>query len=391
MAYRIPTLAELHAAHLARLEGQIGQESPLNDKAFLDVLAAAEAGLDIGHYKYAADAALQNIALTAIDEGLDRIGNDNSTPRKQAVSAVLVATLPATTGTVIPAGWEFVSDSSGKRYRTEAAVTSLASVATLSLRCTEAGSDGNLDDGETLSISAPVAGATTEATVTDTTTTGADQESDSDYRPRVIFAQRAITGGGNGTDHKIWAEAVAGVRRAFPYAARPSSYATSYPGDRTIYIECTSDIDADGVAPLSLLDDVRDAVNIDPDTGKSRAMLGLTDATLYILAIQRIPFFVQVGDLFVAAEKEAQCKIDIAIALDLYFKAIAPYIDGVDNPLERSDSITNPSVGEIVQDVVKSYGGNIQSVAFGLAIGSWITFYFLNPGELGKLGSVSYV
>ena len=159
MAYKIPTTQELFDAHLARLEGILGQDSPINDKAFLRVLAATEAGLDIGHYKYAADAALQNFALTATGDGLDRIGLDNNTPRKQAQAAILTATLPATTGTTIPATVDFYGDANGLRYRPEAAVVAVAGVATLSLRCTETGVAGNLEVGDTLSISSQIAGA----------------------------------------------------------------------------------------------------------------------------------------------------------------------------------------------------------------------------------------
>lgn len=390
MSYRIPTTQELFEAHLSRLETQLGQTSPTNDKAFLRVLAMIEAGLDIGHYKFAADAALQNFALTATNSGLDRIGEDNSTSRKQAVIAVLEADLNATTGTVIPANTEFISDSNDLRYKTEAAVTAAAGVATLSLRCVESGTQGNLDNGETFSIVNQVAGAETVATVTDTTTLGVDQETDAEYRPRVLFAQRAVTGGGNATDHKIWAQAVSGVFRAFPYSGRPASEGTSYPGDRTVYVESTTTIDADGIAPSSLLDDVRDAINTDPITGISRALLGLTDDTLFVESIIRTSIFVEITDLDVDIADESSCKNDIEDALDLYLRAITPFVDGVDVVQERNDTITNLTVAEIVQDVLQSYGAYAQSITFALVVGVPISLYLLDPGELTKLGSVSY-
>lgn len=391
MAYKIPTTQELSDAHLARLEGILGQDSPINDKAFLRVLAATEAGLDIGHYKYAADAALQSFALTATNEGLDRIGLDNNTPRKQAQSAIFTATLPATTGTTIPATADFIGDANGIRYRPEAAVVAVAGVATLSLRCTETGVAGNLEVSDTLSISSQIAGAETVATITVVDQLGVDKETDSEYRPRVLFAQRAVTGGGNATDHKIWAEAVTGVRRAFPYSGRPPSEGTSYPGDRTVYVEATTTIDADGIAPVSLLNDVRDAINTDPDTGEIRAILGLTDDTLWVESIIRTSIFVTINDLDVSAEKEAALKSDLDSACDLYFRSIAPFVDGVDVPQERTDSITNLSLSEVVQDVLYSYGATAQGIGFGLVVGVFIPLYFLNPGELTKLGGITYV
>jgi uncharacterized phage protein gp47/JayE len=388
MSYVIPTLQQLYEAHLSRLESQIGQDSPINDKAFLRVLAATEAGLDIGHYKYAADAALQNFALTATNAGLDRIGNDNSTPRKQAETAVLTATLPATTGTVVPVNREFVADANGLRYRTESEVTAVAGVATITIRCVETGTNGNLEIGDTLQISSQISGAETEATVTVIDTSGVDKESDTEYRPRVLFAQRAITGGGNATDHKIWAESVTGVKRAFPYAGKPSG--VSYPGDRTVYVEATTSINADGIAPSGLLDSVRAAINTDPNTGLSRELLGLTNDTLYVQSIIRTEIFVEIRDLSVSAEKEFLCKNDIQTALSLYLRAIAPYVDGVDLAQERSDSITTLTMSEIIQDVLFSYGATAQGVGFGLVIGTFVPLYFLNPGELTKLGGIIY-
>jgi uncharacterized phage protein gp47/JayE len=390
MSYKIPTTQQLKESHESTLESALNQDSPSNEIAFIKVLSKTEAALDIGLYKFAADAAIQNLALTATNAGLDRIGNDNDTPRKQEEVAILTATLPATTGTVIPATTDFTGDSNGVRYRPEADVTAVASVATLSLRATDPGTQGNLDVGATLSIGEQIAGAETVATVTAQTQLGVDEETDADYRPRVLFAQRATTGGANATDHKIWSEAVTGVRRAFPYAGRPPAEGTSYPGDRTVYVESTTTIDADGIAPTSLLDDVRDAINTDPDTGKSRSVLGLTDDTLYVESITRTSIFVEISDLSVSAEKESELKSDMEDALNVYFRSIAAFVDGVDLPQERTDSITSTSVSQIVQDVLSSYGASAQTVSFGPVVGVPITLYFLDQGELTKLGSITY-
>jgi Baseplate J-like protein len=390
MAYSIPTTQQLYEAHLARLEASIGQQAPGLDKAFLVVLAISEAGLDIGLYKFAADAALQNLALTATGEGLDRIGLDNNTPRQQAQACIVTAELPSATGTVIPAGREFVGDANGLRYKTEADVTAAADIATIQLRCVDVGTAGNLDVADTLSISAQIAGAETVAEVTIVDQIGTDAESDADYRPRVLFAQRATTGGGNASDHKIWSEAVTGVKRAFPYSGRPADEGDSYPGDRTVYVECQTTIDADGIPPAPLLDDVRDAINTDPLTGLSRMILGLTDDTLWVEPIIRTSIFVEIRDLDVDVAKEAKCKSDISDALDLYFRTIAPFIEGVDVVTERNDSIMPLTVSRIVQDVLMVYGAVSQGIGFGLVVGVFLPLYYLDPGELVKLGGVAY-
>ena len=391
MAFNIPTLSELFQNHLSRLEGQIGQTSPLNDKAFLRVLAGTEAGQDIGLYKYAADRAKANLALTASADDLDNIGRNLNVIRTPAQAAIVEADLPATTGTIIPVTADFIADANGLRYRPVEAVTSVLGVASLLLRCVESGTNGNLEVGDELQIASQIAGAETIATVTGTDTIGADRQSDADYRPRVLFAQRAITGGANATDHKIWAEAVSGVRRAFPYSGRPPAEGVSFPGDRTVYVEATSSIDPDGIAPAPLIAAVREAVNIDPETGEARAPLGITDSTLFVESISRTEFFVEIRDLTVDVDKQAACESAISTALTLYFDTIKPYVDGVDIVQERMDSVTTLTVGRTVQDVLRSFGASASSIGFGVFVGVFIPEYILGQGELGKLGGVTYI
>jgi hypothetical protein len=390
MAYNIPTLQELVSAHLARLESSLGQSAPVNDKAFLRILALSEAAQDIGLYKYAADRARQNLAITATGEDLDRLGQNEGVIRKNATTAQVTATLIATTGVVIPSTIDFIADANGLLYRPIADVTAVANVATLTLQCRESGTAGQLEIGDTLEIASQISGANTTATVTAIVTIGLDAESDADYRPRVLFAQRAITGGANATDHKIWAEAVTGVKRAFPYSGRPADEGTSYPGDRQVYIEATTDIDADGLAPAWLLADVRTAINYDPVTGESRAPLGLTDATLFLRSISRTTMHTEIRDLVVDADKESACKNDISAALTLYYDSVVPFVDGVDLPQERSDTITSMAVGQVVQDVLQAYGATASSVGFGIVVGVFLTQYVLGTGELAKKGTVTY-
>jgi hypothetical protein len=388
MSYKIPTTQSLADGHLSRLEGQLGQESPLNDKSFLQVLSITEAGFDIGLYKYAADRVKQNLALTATGDDLDRIGNDNYTPRKPATSAILIVDLVATNGTIIQVGREFVGDSNGLRYKNEAEVTAAGGMATLTLRCVDQGSDGNLDVGNTLSISAQVAGAETQATVTSVDTLGANKESDTDYRPRVLFAQRAFTGGGNAADHKIWGEAVSGVKTIFPFSGRPDGEGTSYPGDRTLYVEATTDIDPDGIAPTTLIASVRTAAGTDPDTGESRFVLGLTDDNLWVESIIRTPVNVIIENFFCPEDSEADCKNDIEESLTAYFLTLRPFVAAIDLIQEKKNVITKVAISEVVQDVMKTYGAYATDIVFEVYDGEYYieeTEYELADNEMTKL------
>jgi hypothetical protein len=394
MPLTIPTTQQLKDNNLANLEGQLGQTSPLADKAFLRVLAAMEALQATGHYKYATERSLQNLALTATGTDLDKLGSEIGIIRKPGEAAILTISLPAITGTVIPAGVDYIGDSNGVRYFPASSVVAAAGVAISTVTAEIIGVNGNLLVGDTMSISSQVPGAETVATVTVIDNIGAETETDEAYRQRVLFGLRTTKGGGNATDHKKWAEEVAGVFKAFPYAGKPiDPPLTDYPSDRTVYIEADTTIDADGIAPGSLLDEVRDSINTDPVTLLSRPGLGFTDSTLFVESIIRTAFIVTITNLVVDAAKEADTKTAISLALDTYFRAIAPFLTGIDLEQERNDFITNLTVSEVVQDILSANGASGEDVSFAVstAPGTPLANYRLDPGELSKLDSVVYV
>lgn len=384
MPLAIPTTQTIAEQNLARLEAALSQTSPLSEKAFLRVLAVVEAMSATGLYKMAAERIKQVLALTATGSDLDMLGAEYDTFRKAAESASLTVVLPALSDTVIPVTAEFVGSSNGVLYYMDSAATSVGGVATLSLTSSVPGVIGNLTDDDVLTIVSPIAGAESIATVTATTNTGAEEETDTAYRPRVQFAMRATTGGANATDHKIWAEEVAGVLRAFPYAGKPVGEGTSYPGDRTVYIEADATIDSDGVPTSGLLAEVRTSL-----TTRSRPTLGLTDETLYVEPIVRNTVDVTITDLVTPSGQEATVKAAISVALLDYFAALAPYVEGVDLEQDRNDRITTPSVSEVVQQIIGSMGSSASEVAFEVDSTPYDT-YTLSAGELVKAGVIAY-
>lgn len=387
MAQTIPTTQELTDQALASLEGALGQTIPVQDRAFLRVLVVTLAMLGTGIYKVLDERVKQPLALTASGADLDAIGAEFSTPRKTAEVARLTATLPAVTDTIVPVTSTYIGTANGLRYYQTAPVLATAGVATLSLVAEVSGVAGNLQVGDTLSIVSPVAGAEAIATVTVIDNTGAEGETDVAYRPRVLFAERAVTGGNNATDYRLWAEAVAGVLRAYPFAGKPSG--ASDPGDRTVFIECTTDLDPDGVPGAPLLAEVRAALNIDPVTGAARGALGLPDATLYVEAITRTAVDVTITGLVTPSGTEAAVKTDISAALSLYLRGLRSYVEGVDQPQDRNDRVTEVSVADAIQGVLTATGSAAESVALMVSATPYTT-YQLDMGELAKLGTVTY-
>lgn len=385
MPLNIPGTQQQIDDNIARLESALGQNAPISDKAFLRVLGVLEGVQFTTLYKFGVERAKQNLALTATKSDLDLIGEEYGVIRKTAEASVLTISLPAINGTVIPATVDFVGVSNGVRYFPNSSTIAAGGFAVFDVTAEEPGIAGNLLVGDTLTIGTQIAGAESTATVTVIVNVGAEEESDDEYRVRGLDEIRSEGGGGNSFDYRKWAQEVAGVVRAFPYGGQPGVPGT--PPDRTVYIEVSTTIEPDGLAPSSILTEVRDTITTDPLTGLSRQPLGLTDATLFIESIVRIEFFIQITDLIVDATVEVATKSEIETALTNYFLALQPFVDGLDFEGDKNDIITALTISDIVQDIIAARGGSATKIEFGLVKGTYTsTQETLEPGEKAKLG-----
>lgn len=392
MANQIPTTQELTDQYLTIIEGKINQTSPLADRAYNRTLSQLLAMIGTLFNKLGAERILQNLAQTATGDDLDRLGAEVDIIRIPSEPAQLTATIPGTDGNVIPITVDFVGDGNGVRYDLDAAATVSGGQAILNLTAQEEGVVGNLNISDTLSIGTQVAGVETTATVTVIDNVGAERETNDEYRERVLTALQGATGGSNAQDYKTWAEEVAGVAEAYPFSGQPFDEPppTSFPGDRTVYIEATTDIHPDGIPPSPLLDEVRTALNTDPVTGLSRPALGLIDSTLFVEPIIRTEIFVTISGLSVDPDVLAATKNQILSALTTHIFNIPMFVTGIDPPQDRADTITSLSLSDVVQDIIKANGGVAEMVIFGTSPAQDLPGYTLDPGELTKLGSIVY-
>ncbi|MCK5127587.1 MAG: baseplate J/gp47 family protein [candidate division Zixibacteria bacterium] len=392
MALNIPTTEEIKDRNLANIEANLNQDTPPNDIAFNKVLAGVEAINHTELYKFGVERTKQNLALTAYGVDLENIGIEYETPINPAVATNLSVDFVATNGTPFPAGTTFIGEANGIRYFSDSLVIAGAGIATPTMTAEIAGAVGNLDVGAPVTMSVQIPGAASTGEVTIVNTTGADKEEQEAYRERVLFAIRSSPGGGNATNYKIWAEGVSGVETAYPYSGRNfGTPSATFPGDRTIFIESTTDIQVDGIPPQSLLDDVREALNFEPETERSRPPLGLEDTPMDVLAITRSIVNVTVTGLTIDASLLAQAQSDISTGLDFYLRDIRPFVEGIDLISERNDTITTLTIGNVVQSVLDGFGGSAETVSFNREDTGDIELYTLEPGELAKLGTVSYV
>ena len=394
MSVTIPTTQELADRNIAIIEGKLNQTTPAANKAYNRVIAVVLAEIETELNKKATSDKKQNLALTADESGLNDIGENRGIERNPAESTVLTIEGSAEAGKVLPATVSFVGDSNSVRYFPDNSAGESGGVISVSVTAEEVGVSGNLEVGQTLSISSQLAGIDTSWIVTAVDNTGTDGQSLESYRQEILDDQRTLKGGANPADYRRWSKAVSGVAEAFPYSKLPYDD-PSYPGippERTVYIEAEESIDLDGIAPTGLLDEVRDAIEISPTTGLSNQPLGITNETLYVESIRRRSIYIEIKGLIVDPSVEVSTKSDLEAGLDSYLRELQPFIEGLDFDGDRNETITAVSLSEIVEGIVSSVGGSVSTVRFGTSPGTFTSLTLtLGEGEKVKSGGVTYV
>jgi hypothetical protein len=157
----------------------------------------------------------------------------------------------------------------------------------------------------------------------------------------------------------------------------------SLPGDRTAYVESISTPDE---ASPALLDAVREALLIDPDTGLARIPLGLVDDRLYVESIYRSAITVYVVGLDVAAEIETEVRAKITASITDYVSRVCCFVGGLDFPADRSDGVSSLSLSTVVQGILRGVGGSAELVVMEIDAVEY-DLYQLKQGELLELST----
>jgi len=188
----------------------------------LRVMADAKAGLAHHVLRYIDWLSLQQLPDTAETEWLDRhgdiwlVGPGGVVGRKMATYATGSVTFTGIVGgIVIPMGTRLEGNNLVAYETIELAVTQSDGAAVeVRVRALDAGTAGNREAGDTLSVQPAIDGVTTGVTVV-TLTGGTDIENDDDLRMRVLQRIRQPPQGGSTSDFIRWGLSVPGVTRCW--------------------------------------------------------------------------------------------------------------------------------------------------------------------------------
>ncbi|AHI24183.1 Bacteriophage protein [Komagataeibacter xylinus E25] len=324
MPYQQPTLSELQSQGLNDIVAtNITQGRALFPRSVLRALTWCFANLTWGNYDFLASCYRQSVPFTATDEALDGWGAMREILRKDATAAAgtvqftgATPQTPLSTGTVI-------KRADGLDYITTADATADAS-GTLSVPviCQTAGATGNCDAGIAFSLLTAVSGLPAQGVALTAFTGGADMETDSEYRTRVLTAYASRAGGGRQDDYVEWAEDVAGVTRAW---CNPNGFG---PGTVVVYFMMDDAEEAHGGYPQgtdgSATDETRYAVATGDQLTVADAIYPQRPATALVIACAPVPCPIDVAVKDLSPNTADQLAAMKAALTDLYFREGTP-------------------------------------------------------------------
>jgi uncharacterized phage protein gp47/JayE len=219
MPYPHPTLTALRnqAVEDITSSGVPGLDGLLRN-AVLRVLSWVMAGLAYSVYGYIDWISRESVPFTATDEYLEAWGALIAIYRKDATAASGQAQFNGSPNITVPNGTTLTLQD-GTPYATTAdGTTDATGLVTVPMVATVTGALTNCDAGTPIGIDIPIAGINSGGVTVGPTTGGADQETDSDFRTRMLAKYAAPPQGGSVADYENWALEVPGVTRAWTQA-----------------------------------------------------------------------------------------------------------------------------------------------------------------------------
>lgn len=286
---------------------------------------------------------------------LDRFGQIylNRT-RKAATNGEYEVSVDAEAGTVLRQGLTFKSndDSSnpGNLYILDSELTLTGSNDTITIRSLDSGTAVFLLVGDTLTITEPVIGVISQIVeVVSEVSQPLAEESVEDYRTAILESIQLEPQGGSRTDYRLWASDAQGVRKVYPYVKDGDG------GTVQVYVEATltDSTDGKGTPSTTILDNVEEVINFDPDETKpinERGRIPI-QANLEVLSINLIPVDVTITGL---SDSSTSVFDSVKSNLDSYLYNIRPYVAGADLSRNKNDILFAARLQSAVTDVLDS-------------------------------------
>jgi uncharacterized phage protein gp47/JayE len=133
---------------------------------------------------------------------------------------------------------------------------------TITLRALTAGTGSQLNIGDTLSLTSPIAQMNTQVIVNSIDTNPLDAEDLEAYRRVIIQSFQQSPTGGSAVDYRLWSSDANGVSQIYPYASNGNI------NEIDLYVEAvlSDSIDGKGTPSASLLLAVQSVIEFNPNS-----------------------------------------------------------------------------------------------------------------------------
>lgn len=291
---------------------------------------------------------------------------------------------------IIPAATVFKQNNGTGQYILDTNWVAEGETGTFVVRALEAGFDTELQVGDKITATNPLAAIDDEVTVTEVVTAPLAGEDIDDYREIVLNEYKREPQGGSIGDYRSWATDAQGVRRVYPYLPTP------YEGIIDIYVEATPE-DSDpneppGTPTAAILAEVEEVLEMDPDitlTDEQRVRRPLAVAGYNVMPVQTVPIDIDITDI---SDDSSTTKAQIVADIEAYLYEKRPYQGGVDGDAPN-DVIRLNDIERIILDYVTDYDNIVMKVD-GVELSSYQVGDSANPakyGEIPYLNSVNYL
>ncbi|MGB0881430.1 MAG: baseplate J/gp47 family protein [Vicingaceae bacterium] len=393
MAVTIPTIQQLYQSVLADLESQLGITIPLFGKNFLRALAATQAAklkliyLAIGDVQkniFVDTADPQSLGGTLERFGLVKLGRlpFPATPGTYTIE------ITGDIGATIPANSTFKSNDDslnpGKLFILDAPYTLISTTDAIDVRSLEAGLVSQLNIGDGLTATAPIANVDSNAIVTVEVIEPLAAEDVEDYRNDCINAFQLEAQGGAATDYRLWASDAQGVAKVYPYA-KPG-----VPSEIDLYVEATKADSTDGKGTPSVITlfNVETVVEFDPDTTKPLNERGRRPISAF--QINFLPIIVREIQIDIPNYVDSTTDKENAInaALEVLIDSIRPFVDSAETLDDKNDIL---DINRIAATILEAVPGSLfDTPILRVDAVQFSSFQFID-GDIPNLDSVNYV
>lgn len=383
----IPKLSEIYEGLIFDIEAELNITIPTSGKSFLRALAAVLAGVIYLYYLAIGQLQKNVFADTADPEAsggtLERFGrvklNRNPFP---ATAGEYALTITGVEGSVIAASTTWKSDDTslnpGFLFVLDDEYTLVSGTNTITVRALTSGIQAELEVGDTLTATIPIANVNASATVTAIVTEPLDGETTEEYRAAILQSYRLEPQGGAAADYRLWSLDAQGVATSYPYAKSGDSNTIN------LFVEASA---GDGTASAPLLAAVEAVVELDPDTTlpileRGRRPLGVLE--VYYLSVSPLVVNIDIAD-FVDITAAKQTAIQSAIVELL--AGIRPFVAAIDPVEDKNDILSTNIINAAVLQAVP--GSSYGAITLEIDGNNYTTYTFID-GDIPKFGAIAY-